>query len=193
MKKPTVYFDLDGVLANFDKAAESILGTDNIYKFEFVYGPEAFWNALNHSGDFFEKLEPTSGAKRMLDAARGYPTGIITALPKTKQDLVRLQKKAWVATHLSPELPVICCRTHEKPEFCAPGDIMIDDRALNKKAWEAKGGRYIIHTCPQNTISQLASFLNGHSARVWPVCHITKEELAGEYPVLKTPNAKDKE
>jgi hypothetical protein len=43
----TIYVDLDGVLANFDKAAEGILKTDNIYKYEFVWGPDKFWEGIN--------------------------------------------------------------------------------------------------------------------------------------------------
>lgn len=159
----TVFFDLDGVLANFDKAAEQTIGTNNIYKFEFVYGQEAFWRALNTSPTFFRDMEVMPGAMRMLNAIRATkfftPINILTALPKTGAEQVDMQKRWWVTRNLKSygKLPVITCQTHEKPDYCNPGDVLIDDRAVNKDAWEAKGGRYIVHTDVENTLGQLRS------------------------------------
>jgi 5'(3')-deoxyribonucleotidase len=156
VKTPTIYFDMDGVLANFDKRVEEILGTDNIYKFEFVYGSKVFWDAI-HSGDpfFFQNLEMMPGAYRLLEATDKYPRGIITALPKSKPEQCDFQKRHWVSRNVYTPIPVITCRTNEKPYYCQPGDIMIDDRALNKAAWEARGGKFIVHVDVQSTLEQL--------------------------------------
>lgn len=163
MSPRTVFFDLDGVLANFDKAAEETIGTDNIYKFEFVHGQEAFWRALNTNQTFFRDMEVMPGALRMLNAVRSTklftPINILTALPKVGAATVDAHKRHWVAHKLGRygALPVITCLTHEKPDFCNPGDVLVDDRAVNKAAWEAKGGRYIVHTDVENTLGQLRS------------------------------------
>lgn len=155
--KPTIFFDLDGVLADFDSRAEEILGTDNIYKFEFVYGAEAFWKGLNSNPHFFQGLQRMPGSDRLLQATWQYPRVILTALPKTNGEAVDRQKRAWCLEHFGKGVPVITCTTLDKPKYCNPGDILIDDRAVNKAAWEIKGGKYIIHTSVESTLEQLKS------------------------------------
>lgn len=155
MTKPTIYLDLDGVLANFDKRAEEVLGTDNIYKFEFVYGTTALWNGINSDPFFFKNLEVMPGARRLLEATRYYPNVILTALPKSNAARVDEQKREWVKEHLGGRFPVITCLTKEKPAVCKPGDLLIDDRAIVKSEWEARGGKFIVHTSVENTLEQL--------------------------------------
>ena len=154
---PTIYFDLDGVLADFDSRAEEILGTDNIYKFEFVYGPEAFWKGINSNAHFFLGLRRMPGSDRLLQATWHYPRAILTALPKTNGDTVDRQKREWVREHFGKGMKVITCTTKDKPNYCLPGDILIDDRAVNKAAWEKAGGKYIIHMSVESTLEQLKS------------------------------------
>lgn len=147
---------MDGVLADFDKGAAKMLGTDNIYKFEFVYGQDEFWRLINRNPNFFSELEKMPGADYLVDSLRGYEVKVLTALPKTRQTLVAAQKEMWVRANIG-HMPVIACAANEKPSYCKPGDILIDDRALNQKAWEARGGRYIVHTDIGSTLAQLRS------------------------------------
>lgn len=149
-----VYFDLDGVLADYDKAANRVLQTDNHYKFDFIHGPAEYWRRINEDTEFFARMDMMPGARLMLKLTEHVSRGIITALPKTNGDRVAAQKREWVERHIGP-LEVITCQTHEKPNYCQPGDILIDDRAVNKAAWEAKRGHYILHTDPLDTIHQL--------------------------------------
>jgi hypothetical protein len=60
-----IFLDLDGVLANFDKAAGAILGTDNIYKYEFAHGSEAFWAKMHTVKDVFSTFEPMDDASAL--------------------------------------------------------------------------------------------------------------------------------
>lgn len=155
----TIYVDLDGVLADYDKAANAALRTDNHYKFEFIWGAEAYWKRLHAQGNFFASLERMPDA-RMLWAAlcridlASSPV-ILTALPKTGAESVDKQKRQWVKDQIQHDAPVITCKTVEKPDYCKPGDILIDDRAVNRAAWMHKGGTYIIHTDVERTIGTL--------------------------------------
>lgn len=153
--KPTIYLDMDGVLANFDKTAEKILGTSNIYKYDFIWGPEHFWREINKHADFFLSLELMPDAAELYNAVRHLKPKVLTALPKTNPERVRSQKEAWIEMQFGEELPVITCKTHEKPDYCKPGDILIDDRAVNKPAWSERGGRYIVHRSAAESIYEL--------------------------------------
>jgi hypothetical protein len=79
----TLYIDLDGVLADFDKAAGARMGTDNIYKYEFVWGPAKFWEKINIDDDFFADLDVLPDAWDLLEAVGHLDPVILTALPHT--------------------------------------------------------------------------------------------------------------
>jgi hypothetical protein len=153
--KPTLYLDLDGVLANFDLGAGVILGTDNIYKWEFIHGPEAFWDQLNAYPNFFGSLPLMADARELWSGVRAAKPVILTALPKVDADEVERQKRAWVKHHLGADVQVICCQTKDKPQFCSPGDVLVDDRAVNKEAWEKLGGHYVVHTYAAKSVQLL--------------------------------------
>lgn len=151
----TIYVDLDGVLADYDTAANEALGTDNHYKYEFIWGAEVYWKRLHASRDFFGNLGLMPQAKMLWLKVKPYGAKILTALPKTGAEIVDKQKRQWVKDKIDWQAEVITCRTPEKPNYCKPGDILIDDRAINRDAWIAKGGTYIIHTDAERTIGTL--------------------------------------
>lgn len=149
-----IYVDLDGVLADFDSSAEVQLGTDNIYKYEFIWGPEKFWTEMNKDPDFFRYLGQKEDARKLWEAIEHLDPVILTALPKTNGERVDKQKRAWVGENF-PGTEVITCVTKDKPKHCNPGDILIDDRAVNRDAWMKAGGIYLVHTTADRTIAAL--------------------------------------
>jgi hypothetical protein len=151
----TIYVDLDGVLFDYDTAANKVLKTDNHYKYEFIWGADKYWQRLHEKKDFFETLPLMPGAGRLWSAVKPYGAKILTALPKSNPDPVDRQKRQAVKDKIDWRAEVITCSTLEKPNFCKPGDILIDDRAVNRDAWIAKGGIYIIHTDADQTIGTL--------------------------------------
>lgn len=156
--KPRLFLDLDGVIADFDKTAEQILGTDNIYKFEFIWGADEFWRRINTVPDFFRKLEMKPDAWVLLSATAHMNRAFLTALPHVNPGTAARLKSEWVWEHFGYNMPIICYETKDKPKPCRPGDILIDDRAVNKAAWEAAGGRYIIHTSAGESVAQLRAW-----------------------------------
>lgn len=152
---PRLFLDLDGVLADFDKAATQILGMDH-YKFDFVHGPDVYWQRLHQSGRFFEDLQPMPDAMTLWYAVRRFKPSILTALPKKNGEHCRAQKQAWVREWLGADVEVITCHTQDKPNYCYPGDILVDDRSINKASWESKGGHYVFHTSAADSIAELA-------------------------------------
>jgi 5'(3')-deoxyribonucleotidase len=150
-----IFVDLDGVLADFDKSAGTILGTDNIYKYEFVWGQDVFWQKLNKYPWFFRDLERTPDAGVLWNAIKHLNPTILTALPRKDAHDVDVQKRNWVSKHISHTAEVITCLTKDKPNYCKPGDILIDDRAVNRDAWLKAGGTYVIHTTAARTVGTL--------------------------------------
>ena len=151
---------MDGVLADFDKSAEAILKTDNIYKYEFIWGPDKFWEEINRFPNFFKDLDAMEDARHLWSKIKHLDPEVLTALPRENGERVAEQKRNWIErwdriTGASSYTTVHTCPTKDKPKLCKPGDILIDDRAVNRDAWIKAGGTYIIHTSANNTLTTL--------------------------------------
>jgi hypothetical protein len=147
------------VLADYDKRANEILATPyyDHYKFDFIFGAEEYWRRLHATGDFFLSLELMPDAAELLYYVEqtGREVKVLTALPKTNPEAVKSQKEAWIELNLGSKYEVICCKTPEKPNYCKPGDVIIDDRYVNAPAWIKAGGIYIMHTTARESINSL--------------------------------------
>jgi 5'(3')-deoxyribonucleotidase len=152
-----LYYDMDGVLADFDKGARAALGVANTYKFEFVYGTNAFWRGLDSDPNFFGNLDMMRDACELLWHTRHLNRAVLTALPKdpVRAPIIDAQKREWVRRFIGAEVPVICCETLDKPKYCKPGDVLIDDRAVNRDNWERAGGLFVVHTSAKDSLAQL--------------------------------------
>jgi hypothetical protein len=149
-----LYLDLDGVLADFDKLAHEICGMAH-HKFAFVYGDDVFWRRLNGFPNFFGSLDLMPDAAILYNAVRHLKPVILTALPRDNTDRVAAEKAQWVYENVDKEAKVITCFTKDKPNYCQPGDVLIDDRAINQAMWRRRGGHFVIHTSAENSINQL--------------------------------------
>lgn len=142
----TIFLDLDGVLADFDKRACEVLNGECHYRYDFIHGGDALWAQLNAVPDFFASFQMMPDAQDLWEAVADKDPIILTALPTTNARHVDKQKREWVARHLGPSVEVITCPTKDKPLFCNPGDVLVDDRSVNKALWERNGGTFILHT-----------------------------------------------
>jgi hypothetical protein len=160
-----LFLDLDGVLADFDRTAREIVGMDS-YKFEFLHGGNEFWRRMNEVDDLFNTFHPMPDAFELWDAVKHLNPFILTALPHTNADVVDAQKRRWVRRHLGSSVPVFTCETSDKPLYCSPGDVLVDDRTVNRTAWRRRGGRFVQHTSARESLDQLRSLgiLSNHEA-----------------------------
>jgi hypothetical protein len=154
-----VFVDLDGVLADFDKGAHALFGM-SAKDYQEVHGAAVMWKKIAAEPNFYANLEPCDGALEMLEIIwqESSLTQILTGLPIGKW--AEPQKREWCALHVGSAIPVICCMTRDKWQYCAPGDILIDDREESRLDWEGAGGYFIHHTDTGHTIDQLRSLLS---------------------------------
>ena len=158
-----VYLDCDGVLADFDKKAMSLLGGKRPRDFENTEGEQALWDQLYRHADFFASLPPMKDALRLVAGVQQlgfYPT-ILTGIPKPEGGPGAVnaaeQKRAWVKTHIG-DYPVITCRSKDKwTHMEKPGDVLIDDWHKYKPLWE-KRGKFILHTSALDSLEQLQKY-----------------------------------
>jgi hypothetical protein len=146
-----IFLDCDGVLADFDRGAETILGLPPGV-FEKRHGPGLVWKKLAQAPDFFDSLEPMADAFELYDAVRHRNPIILTGLPRGKW--AEPQKRRWAERHF-PGVPVITTMGALKHEHRHPGDVLVDDRDKHRHLWENEGGVFIHHKSARASIAEL--------------------------------------
>ncbi len=156
MTRPIIYFDLDGVLADFDRGVFDMLGIDlSIADNEFDREAK---DKVFKSDSFFINLKLMTGAHRMVEYAKGYDADVkvLTATGYSNEDGVANQKRAWVKRHFGDLEVHTVPKSGDKAKFAWPDVILIDDR-LEKSIgpFREKGGIGIHHVHPYETMHEL--------------------------------------
>lgn len=150
------FLDCDGVLADFDRLAEEILGMPAA-AYEKQHGAKAFWRELRHYRSeedfgFFEALPLMPDAMDLFNAVQHLNPIILTGCPFG--NWAPEQKLRW-AERMFPGTKMITCMAKDKCLHMSTGDILIDDREKHREAWENAGGVWITHTSAASSIAQL--------------------------------------
>jgi hypothetical protein len=151
-KRPHLFLDCDGVLADFDAGAKRLLGVSPA-AFEERYGKGEFWKRLARARDFYGTLQQMPDAQELFQAVRHLKPTILTGLPIGKW--AAPQKERWAAEHF-PGVPIITTMARKKHLHMERGDVLVDDRENHRHLWEDAGGIFIHHKNARDTLRQLA-------------------------------------
>jgi hypothetical protein len=146
-----LFLDCDGVLADFDRAAEQVFGMP-ARQAEQKLGASQFWRRLRNHEDFYGTLPLRPDAQMLFEAVRHLNPIILTGCPLG--GWAEQQKHRWAAVHF-PGTRMITCMAREKHLHMKPGDVLVDDFLKYKKLWEDAGGIFIHHTSAERTIGEL--------------------------------------
>lgn len=161
-----VYFDLDSVLADFDRGVYELCKMEPLNQTDAsAQTDDAMWAAIRDTNHFYNRLELMPGAKEMFDFAYGLlgdDCQILSGIPKAKRGIVTAgeDKISWSHRMLNPDVTVNIVYKEQKKEFCTGKDcILVDDLATNIIAWEQCGGAGILHKDSENSMNQLRRLL----------------------------------
>ena len=158
----TIFLDMDGVLADFDRSTTVILGMAP-GQFERERGTPAFWATLRRRApNLYAELPLMADARELWDGVRalsGQEPVILTGVPRWKD--AADQKRRWAAEHF-PGATVITGFARNKSDHAQPGDVLIDDRLQYRDRWEARGGIFIVH---RSAVESLEEFRRVRSQR----------------------------
>jgi 5'(3')-deoxyribonucleotidase len=146
-----IYLDCDGVLADFDRGAQEVLGLPP-RSFEKRHGLAQFWKRLARAPEFFANLKPLPDAYELYEAVKAKHPIILTGLPHGAW--AEPQKRKWAHRYF-PGVSVITTAAALKREHCHPGDVLVDDRDKHRHLWEAAGGVFIHHKDARSSIAEL--------------------------------------
>ena len=146
-----LFLDCDGVLADFDAGATELLGMP-AKDFQDARGKSEFWRRLARAPDFYGSLPLMPDAHLLVEAVAHLNPTILTGLPIGKW--AAPQKMRWAAEHF-PGVPIITTMARDKFRHMTGADILVDDRADHRAAWEEAGGTFIHHMNAERSIAAL--------------------------------------
>jgi len=155
-KKPKIYCDMDGVVADFEGQVKKIYGPDK--KVEDVLP------FRNLPGDWFLNLPKVKDADLLMRELKKYDVQMLTGMPgKKAMPYASDHKKQWMKKNYGlPVDKVITVFTSDKPKYAVLNgisNVLIDDTLENIQKWESKGGIGILHKSATDTINKLNGIL----------------------------------
>ena len=151
----TLYLDMDGVFADFDLSAEVLCGGMRPYQFEEKYGSTKFWETINSDPNFFINLKMMPEAMDLFNAVKHLEPVFLTGCHKGF-DAHANQKRDWIKVHFGHQQRIICCQSSKKSLYIkALGDVLVDDRQRYMRKWIDKGGYFVLHKNPHDSIMKL--------------------------------------
>lgn len=146
-----IFLDCDGVLADFDSYAHEYFGQAPRAA-EAELGATEFWRRLEERGDFYRNLPVMADARELFDGVAHLSPIILTGCPRG--DWAQRQKVEWAEEHF-PGVQIITCRSADKRDHAAPGDVIIDDWPQHRHRWIEMGGVWISHYDAASSLAAL--------------------------------------
>lgn len=155
------YFDMDGVLCNFDKKIQELkLNSGRNVSSDSLTGEEknqreTFWKEIGKMGtEFWESLESVDiiynyiKLLKPLADEKKITLNILTKVPTNPacHDYAIKGKQTWIETHFGKNFfNKILIIDSDKTKYCKDiNDILIDDRESNCSKWKQAGGTSFI-------------------------------------------------
>ncbi len=146
-----IYFDMDGVLADFRAGAEAAgaayVGPETSDK----KADDAMWDVIRSTPHFYAGLPEIPAGVRLFRALQdaGEAPEVLTAIPKPCHGITDAgpDKILWNESHLGPGVKTHICMREEKAGYCkGPSDYLFDDQDRNLAEWAAAGGTAVKFT-----------------------------------------------
>lgn len=134
---------MDGVLADFDRGVEEILGFKQPWE-------EYMWDEMKKHPNFYYELKPIEGAIELfceLKEKYGANCQILSAYPKPFRGIDEAydDKIRWIKKYLGDDIVANLVYREEKIDYCQDSSsVLIDDYDKNINEWNQKGGTGIL-------------------------------------------------
>jgi hypothetical protein len=155
----TLYLDMDGVLANFDKTYKAYDPTNTFDRKKFRSSVMEY--------KIFEDLEFMPDAQQLLNYVsklQNIDVQILTSMgtyDPIQGNEAKLQKQKWLDKHNIPYKANFVRTKTEKAQYAKDDSILVDDSPGCIDPFNAKGGHGILHTRSSDSIQQIHDVIRG--------------------------------
>ena len=156
MEIDNIFFDMDGVLADFNGGVFEFTNFDGEIDKDQKNSDEIF-GKLKDVPHFYFKLKPFGDMIdlfKQVHAKYGSKCQILTGIPKANRGMPTSSddKRLWVKKYIGENVIVNIVYREEKKNFCkGKSSILIDDLAENINDWNKCGGTGILHVDAKST------------------------------------------
>ena len=142
-----IYFDMDGVLVNFDEGVINLAKTTPSEQGQRSTKEEdLMWDEIRKVDHFYYKLNPMPNALKMFNDVNKKYKGkveILTGIPKPRRNISNSaeDKKEWIKKYLGSDIIVHTVYKEDKQNYALGKEyVLIDDYGKNIDEWTSSGG-----------------------------------------------------
>ena len=169
--KPTVYLDMDGVMADFFGGVEKMYGVEHWKQLTNDKTKDLKKEVIDRitGTDFFATLPKFDTADALIDMVKQFTGGkfsINTSPLRGDHENSAKYKKVWIANHIEqPDEVVVTGRKESYAVDKGTGtpNILIDDRPINIQKWQAAGGYGILYQANRDSLDKVKKGLEGYA------------------------------
>ena len=165
--KPTVYLDMDGVLADFFGGVEKMYGVEHWKQLTNDKTKDLKKEVIDRitGSDFFATLPKFPTADALIDMVKKFTGGnfsINTSPLRGDHENSAKYKKLWISNNIEkPDDIIVTGRkeSYAKDKGTGTPNILIDDRPVNIQRWQAAGGYGILYQANRDPLSKVQEAL----------------------------------
>ena len=168
---PTVYLDMDGVLADFFGGVEKMYGVEHWKQLTNDKTKDLKKEVIDRitGTNFFATLPKFDSADSLIDTVKKFTGGnfsINTSPLRGDHENSAKYKKLWISNNIEqPDDIVVTGRkeTYAKDKGTGTPNILIDDRPVNIQRWQAAGGYGILYQANKDSLDKVKKGLEGYA------------------------------
>ena len=168
--KPTVYLDMDGVLADFFGGVEKMYGVEHWKQLTNDKTKDLKKEVIDRitGTDFFATLPKFQSADALIDMVKKFTGGkfsINTSPLRGDHENSGKYKKVWISNNIdTPDEIIVTGRkeSYAKDKGTGTPNILIDDRPINIQRWQGAGGYGILYQANRDSLDKVKNGLEAY-------------------------------
>ena len=168
---PTVYLDMDGVLADFFGGVEKMYGVEHWKQLTNDKTKDLKKEVIDRitGTDFFATLPKFKSADALIDMVKKFTGGkfsINTSPLRGDNENSAKYKKTWISNNIEkPDDIVVTGRkeSYAKDKGTGVPNILIDDRPVNIQRWQDAGGYGILYQANRDSLTKVKKGLEDYA------------------------------
>ena len=169
--KPTVYLDMDGVLADFFGGVEKMYGVEHWKQLTNDKTKDLKKEVIDRitGTDFFATLPKFQSADELIDLVKKFTGGkfsINTSPLRGDHENSGKYKKVWISNNIdTPDEIIVTGRkeSYAKDKGTGTPNILIDARPINIQKWQSAGGYGILYQANRDSLDKVKKGLEGYA------------------------------